>query len=113
MAEFTSKKLVSSSSSSSGGTYMENRVSAAVRTDNVLPHSHSPTMNSSYNTCIIDASNYVLQYIVKGHELYQDFVTFARSSPTKTLWVSIALLFMAFLFAFILHRKIRLFVEKK
>ena len=49
-----------------------------------------------------------VQCLIRGQELYQDFVTFGRSSQTKMIWIGCILTFITILAFWILVKKIGL-----
>jgi len=92
MTEFSSKKIVA----------------AIVENTTTLLFSGEDEVSSSSSSSNLFQK--VVQWMVKGQELQQDFVAYGRSSATKRIWIGIGLCVMIALFTWILTKKIRLLV---
>ncbi len=90
MAEFHSKKL-----------------SMPVPEPSISP---SIAENEQVGEWWIELAHHGVYYAIKTQELCQDFVTYGRSSRTKTMWTGIALMATVAFLVWLLTRKIRLLV---
>lgn len=101
MAEYSSKKILSPSPTPPTTTHVLG-----------IESNGTPTTGPSWIEISLDLFSTVVQKsvhcVVKGQELQQDFVTYGRSSRTKTLWIGISLVCMILFLLWILTKKIRI-----